>query len=310
VLATEEIQPYSHKSFPYRRPGRLRRALAGVRDALRFVIHEPLFQFIAIGGTAWLAATYFHTQSQRYVIHIGATERRNLAAAYLQQYQQPATRAQLEELTNHYLTEEVLLREGLALHLDENDEIVRRRIAQKFEFLQTDLTVPQPPSESVLQNWFGRNQTRYMTSPEVTFSQLYFSPDSDGDKVARVRAERTLAELLRGGAKSIGDEGDVFPGPKRGVALTPDATERLFGRSEASQALFIVPVGHWAGPVRSGYGWHLIWVTERRPPELPRFHDVHDRVLADYMDEQHQILRAATIDRLRAKYRIVNDDGP
>jgi parvulin-like peptidyl-prolyl isomerase len=61
------------------------------------------------------------------------------------------------------------------------------------------------------------------------------------------------------------------------------------------------------GPWRSGYGWHLIYITERTPGAIPAFDAIHDKVLADYTEAQRRILNAATFERLRQKYKVVFD---
>ena len=101
----------------------------------------------------------------------------------------------------------------------------------------------------------------------------------------------------------------LFLGPTDIGTLAPDAAERLFGKSELSEKLFTAPVGQWFGPVRSGYGWHLIYVTERKAPELPHLDAIRSRVLADYMEEQRQILNAQAFEKLRSKYRIVHESN-
>ncbi|TAL01206.1 MAG: peptidyl-prolyl cis-trans isomerase [Rhodospirillaceae bacterium] len=282
-----------------------------IRRWLIFIVCEPFFQFIALGLMIWLGLAYIESLNQRYVIHVGPAQRQRLAIAYQQQFGQPPTVEQLRQLVDRDITDEIFLREGLALNLDKDDEIVRRRIAQKFEFLQTDLAVPPEPDPGVLARWFQRNQLRYITPPRVAFTQVYFSADRDGDDAAQARANRVLLQLLNHRTRRAPAAGDSFPGPTDIGALTPDAAERLFGKSELSEKLFTAPVGQWFGPVRSGYGWHLICLTEKKPPELPRLDDIRSRVLADYMEEQRQVLNAQAVEKLRAKYKVVHDgDAP
>jgi peptidyl-prolyl cis-trans isomerase C len=280
-----------------------------IRRWLIFVAHEPFFQFIALGLLIWLGLAYVESMNQRYVIHVGSAQLQRLAIAYQQQYSQPPAAEQLRQLVDRYITEEIFLREGLALNLDKDDEIVRRRIAQKFDFLQTDLAVPAQPAPDVLESWFQVHQLRYVTPSRVAFTQIYFSADRDGDDAVQARARRVLLQLLASRTRRVLNVGDSFPGPTSLGALAPDAAERLFGKSELSEKLFTAPVGQWFGPVRSGYGWHLIYVTQKKPSEVPHLDVIRSRVLADYLEEQRQILNAQTFEKLRAKYRIVHESG-
>jgi len=277
---------------------------------LRLLVREPFFHFIALGILTWLCLTHARSMTERYVIHVSPAQRERLALAYQQQYAQPPTAEQLQQLLERYVTEEIFVREGLALHLERDDEIVRRRIAQKFQFLRTDLSVPQDPAPGVLEGWFDRNQVRYMTPVRVSFAQIYFSPDRDGEARARVRAMNALNRLHPALSAGVPQLGDAFPGPGTAVALERDAVERVFGKSELSEALFAAPVAQWLGPIRSGYGWHLIYLTERKPSQPAVLDDVRSRVLADYMEEQREILNAQAVVRLRAKYTIIRDEAP
>jgi peptidyl-prolyl cis-trans isomerase C len=278
-----------------------------VRRWLLFIVREPFFQFIALGLLIWLGLARIESANSRYVIRVGPAQLQRLTLAYEQQYSQPPSVEQLRQLVDRYIIEEIFLREGLALNLDKDDEIVRRRIAQKFEFLQTDLAVPLPPASGVLEKWFKSHQVRYVTPPQVTFTQIYFSTDRDGDDATQARAKRVLLQLLVHRTQRAAYMGDSFPGPTDIGALDADAAERLFGKSELTEKLFAAPVGQWYGPVRSGYGWHLVYVTQRRPPALPQLDDIRSRVLADYLEEQRQALNAQSFEQLRAKYKIIQE---
>lgn len=277
-----------------------------IRDKLTVLGREPLCQFLALGFLLWGGLHYWNARGDRYTIQIGAAERARIAASYVLEFGQEPTAEQLQQLIDRYVREEIFWREGVALHLDQGDEIVRRRIVQKFEFLQTDLGEPDAPSPGVLENWFGRNQLRFLQPARVAFSQIYFSPDTGGDAGARTRALAVLEKVRSLRASRAPSLGDVFPGPADVGALTHEEAARVFGQSEFSEQLFKLPVGSWVGPLRSGYGWHLVYVTDRVPPVLPPLAQVHDQVLADYLDEQRRLLNSRNFETLRAKYTIVN----
>jgi peptidyl-prolyl cis-trans isomerase C len=215
---------------------------------------------------------------------------------------------QLQGLTDRYIREEILLREGLALHLDKDDEIARRRITQKYEFLQTDLAVPGALDAGVLEHWFEQNKLRYLMPERVAFSHVYVSADKEGDAVAKVHAVKILMELHGMNAARAPALGDPFPGPSDVGNLAPDEAERLFGKSELSGQLFKPPLRTWSGPYRSGCGWHLVYVTDHLLPVLPSSASIRERVLADYQDEQRRILNARNFEKLRTQYTIRYDE--
>lgn len=275
-----------------------------LRRAMKRALHEPFFQFLLLGALIWGTAEYVEAQSQRYTIHVGPGERQRLAIAYQQQYNQAPTPDQLQALTDRYVRQQIFVREGHALGLDKGDEIVERRIAQKFEFIQQDLGAPDTPDDATLRRWYDRHRLQYLTGPRVTLSQVYFSPDRDGEVGAKERAARALARLNGGKFTRAPGLGDAFPGPTDLGTLGHDDAVRLFGDSALTSALTNLPVGHWSGPLRSGYGWHLVYVSHRLPPAIPSFDEIHSKVADDYREEQRRIANVQEFEKLRSKYRV------
>jgi peptidyl-prolyl cis-trans isomerase C len=272
------------------------------------IAREPFVQFIVLGALIWVGVEYWNVHHDRYRIQVGSAERQRIATTYQQQFGQLPTPIQLRRLIDRYVREEIFLREGLALRLEKDDEIVRRRIVQKYEFLKTDLAVPDSPGPGVLGRWYEQNKFHYLSPQRVAFAHVYFSPDRVGDAAAITRALKVLKKLRLSGVSRAPDFGDAFPGPSDVGALAPEEAVRLFGQSELSNHIFKAPLGQWAGPYRSGYGWHLIYVTGHSPPVLPPLGEIRERVLADYMDEQRRLLNEQAYEELRARY-IVRDDG-
>ena len=279
-----------------------------IKATLKWAAREPFFQFLLLGLLIWSVAEFIEAQSQRYTIHIGPGERARLSIAYQQQYNQAPTDEQLQALVDRFIRQQIFVREGKALGLDKSDEIVDRRIAQKFEFLQQDLGVPDAPDEATLRSWFEAHKLQYLTGQRTTFTQVYFSPDRDGDTGAKSRALRTLAVLRQEKKSRAPSLGDAFPGPTDLGALGHDEVVRLFGESPLTDALAKLPVGQWAGPLHSGYGWHLIYVNRHLPPVLPAYDAVRDRVASDYREEIRRQIATQEYEKLRNKYRI-NYDG-
>ncbi|HEY4214148.1 MAG TPA: peptidylprolyl isomerase [Steroidobacteraceae bacterium] len=271
------------------------------------IAREPFFQFIALGALIWSGVQYWTVHHDRYSIYLGPSERQRIAASYFLQFGSMPTAEQLGALIDRYVREEIVLREGLALNLDKGDEIVRRRIIQKFEFLETDLAVIGPPEQMVLERWFEQNAIRYLTPKRVAFSHVYFTADKDGEAATKARASEVLRRLRGMHTSHASDLGDAFPGPSDVGALALDEATRVFGQSELSEQLFKLPIGRWEGPYRSGYGWHLVYITGHLQPHLPQLVEVRERVLSDYLDEQRHIVNERAFEKLRAQYTVSYD---
>src|SRR5262249_25132990 len=155
--------------------------------------------------------------------------------------------------------EEVLYREALALGLDKGDTIVKRRLAQKMDFLAEDLSAVSEPTSAELAAWFESNAERFALEPRVSFRHLYFSPDRSGPR-AREDAERALATLAGApvDAPAAAALADPFMFQDYYGDRSPEQLAKLFGLGFTGD-IYKLEVGAWQGPIESGYGWHLIF---------------------------------------------------
>jgi peptidyl-prolyl cis-trans isomerase C len=274
------------------------------RASPRTLLRDPLLHFVLLGMATWAIVKLCTFENTSYVIDLGSGEQQRLAAAYSQQFGQQPSPSEFQELFQRYIREEVFLREGLRLKLDQNDEIVRRRVIQKYEFLLNGATPSPPPEPARLEAWFRRNEQRYMTPARVAFHHVYFSADQGRDAEAKARAATALREL-RGGRHSPADiPGDDFPGPSIVRASARDELTRLFGRTELVEQLFSTAEGEWTGPYRSGFGWHIVYVEQRAPAVLQPFPEIRGRVLEDYLEEQRRQAEERAFEKLRVRYSV------
>lgn len=272
---------------------------------------EPLVHFLLLGALVYGGARLFADAGERH-IDAGEAQRARLASVYRLQYGTPPTESQLDSLLEQYVRGEVLYREGLALGLDRGDEIVRRRVIQKVEFLNQDAEA-DVPDEAQLQAFFRGHADRYRHPADVSFEQRFFSPDLAGEADARQRAERALRKLARSSGVAAANsqpQGDAFADGAVFGSLDRDAITRIFGDSPLADAVFQAPQGVWSGPYRSGLGWHLVRVIRHTPAREATFAEVSSRVAADLRRDVSEQRNEAEYRRLAAKYRIVTEGPP
>ncbi len=276
------------------------------------ILREPLLHFLVLGALVFGAARHFDGDSGRYRIDAGPAQRAHIEATYRQQYGVSPTPAQLKYLLDQYVRSEILFREGLALGLDREDEIIRRRVVQKIEFLNEDTHAEETPSDAALEQFFAVHRNRYATPASVSFEQVYFSADRGGEGVARARAEGVFALLRKGSRDSdaVVRSGDSFASGTDFESVNATDAASLFGDSQFSAALFTAPVGNWSGPFRSGYGWHLLRVSSREASRPPSFEAVRNRVQSDYAADARERRNQAEFRRLASKYHIVTEGSP
>jgi hypothetical protein len=263
--------------------------------------------FVLLGVMLFAASLYQKSARDASRIIITAEQIVRLATGYARQFGSPPSAAELNQLVENYINEEVLYRAGIELGLERDDEIVRRRIVQKMQFLQQDFQVPAEPTDSQLEDFYKTNGSRYVTPSSVTFSHIFFSPDRGGDEAARSRAAVCL-ERLNDRTTRAPERGDDFPGLNDYADFSQVQAMRVFGDTELAHDLLEAPVGHWSGPYRSGYGWHLIYILAKQPSRLPTLSEIRDRLRTDQMVASQEEANQKALAALRARFTIVRED--
>jgi hypothetical protein len=269
------------------------------------IIREPLFHFLIAG--ALIFAVYSALEDEvvdsaaSATIVIGDAEMQFLRVQYQKLWGRPPADDELAPMVQEFIREEVLYREGVAMGLDQDDVIVRRRIGQKMEFLIGDLAVPAEPADETLATYLDANRDKYLEPPHLTFTHVYFSTDRRGAQ-ARADAEAALDEL--GDRPRAPELGDRFALATDYADKTVREVDQTFGPAFGEQ-LVEAPVGAWFGPVESAYGLHLVRVLARTEPRLPEFDELRDRLSNDYSFETRRAANAQALARLTERYRIV-----
>lgn len=285
-------------------------ATAGTENpAWRRLLGEPLLHFFAVGAVVFGAYWLFNAEPEAAAdgprIEIGADDIRQMAVAWLAQGRAPLTRDQMQSLVDQKVAEEVLFREGLALGLDRNDEIIKRRIAQKMDFLAADIAAMQEPERAELVAWFDNNTDRFSLPPRASFRQLYFSPDKRGT-AARDDAAAALAALAGKPAASAESAALADPFILRSYYRdsTPEQMLKEFGPGFADD-LFTLAPGGWRGPIQSGYGWHLVWIDAMEPGRVPAFEEVEADVKSAWQEARYQEIKRDALEEMRSRYTVV-----
>ena len=206
--------------------------------------------------------------------------------------------------------EEVLYREGLAMGLDKDDEIVKRRMAQKMQFLAEDVAAAHEPSTAELKAWFDKNSNKFALPSRYSFRHLYFSPDKRG-KNAQEDAAKALAKIAGQpeDSKLAASLGDQFMFQDYYGDRAPEAIAKEFG-PQFAVALEKLKPGSWQGPVESGYGWHLVFVDTVIPGRIPAFEEMEPDVKTAWLAEQKQTAWQKAYKEMRAKYTVLLPGPP
>lgn len=278
------------------------------RSLTKRVLREPLVHFLLAG--LLLFAVYHFTQGSRAAetpdrVELTDADLQRLEIAWTASWQRPPTAAELRGLVDDEVRQEILARAAIALGLDKDDIIIKRRLAQKMEFLADDVAALREPEAKELAAWFEKNRERFALPPRISFRHIYFSPDQRNGR-AREDAAQAQAGLAGKSADAVanGELGDRFVFESSYGNETPEQVGQLFGKGFA-EALFKLPPGSWQGPVESGYGWHLVFVDSLTQGRLPTFAEIEPAVKSEWSTEWQAEARQKWYETVKARYEIL-----
>jgi len=270
------------------------------------LLREPLLHFLLLGALLfglyqWLGGPDASAAGGDIVVTEGRI--RNLTDTFTRTWQRPPTGDELDGLVQDYIREEVLYREGVALGLDRDDTIIRRRLRQKLEFVSEDAANAEAPTEAELAEFLAKNADRYRVESRLTFSQVFLDPSKRGEQLEADAASLLDALRTRGDRLDPATLGDGLMLDPRYEQATEDDIARLFG-AEFESALRGQPVGEWVGPLKSGYGAHLVRIDARTPGQPATLAEVRDDVAREWSAARRQQLLDEQYQQFRSRYRV------
>jgi peptidyl-prolyl cis-trans isomerase C len=276
---------------------------------LRRFLREPLLHFLLIGAALFaiyhrLNPNVTNTDSSHRIV-LTNDDLHQLEITWMAQWRRPPTEDEMRRLIEDNVREEVLYREALALGFDRGDTIVRRRMAQKMEFLSDDVSALREPTLDELKSWYAQNGSIFSHAARISFRHIYFSPDKRGSQ-AQTAAESAFQKIAnKGDATEQVPSGDRFMFQDYYRDSTADQVANIFGNQFADAVLKIEP-GAWSDPIASGYGWHLVWVDSITPRRVPQFEEVDlAQIKSQWMSAQRIETKRDLFKAMRARYQVV-----
>ena len=223
----------------------------------------------------------------------------SLEAQFQATWRRPPTDDERRALVESHVREEVLYREGVALGLDRDDQVIRNRVRQKVEVLSED-SLTAEPTEADLAQYLAAHAAEFAIPPAVTFEQVYFNPARRGSSLNRDMTAAVAA--LRGGRQAQGLGDRTLLTARMDDALPSDVAAR-FG-TEFAQGVATLPAGQWQGPIRSTYGMHLVRVVARGTAVVPTLGEARDLVAREWNRARAVEVREQFYRSLRQRYTV------
>lgn len=271
------------------------------------ILREPLLHFIVLGA-ALFALYYFVNddplpENPRSIV-VDETILARLSQTFERTWMRPPTAEEFDGLVESHIKEEILYREGLALGLDKDDLIIRRRMQQKFEFLNADLVELTPPTEAELQQYLDSNADKYRQPESISFQQVFIKTSGSGVD-PQERAGRVLASLVNNefSAAEMKEMGDPSMLPRNMQFESKAGIARVFG-GEFAELVATAKKGSWSGPYLSGYGLHLVYLSDYTPGRESSLEEVARHVERDLVAERTRDANDQFYQALRKRYSI------
>ncbi|MGL4966813.1 MAG: peptidyl-prolyl cis-trans isomerase [Inquilinus sp.] len=273
------------------------------------LLKEPLLHF-AVAGVALFSIYASLNESLPAAegiepVSIGAGEVQWLRETYANQWLRPPDTVELQGLVTDLVNEELLAREAQAMGLGESDTIIRRRLAQKLKFLVEDTSRLAEPTDAELHQYFDKNIARFETGATVSFTHIFFNPQDRADTAHDAAVALAGLQKVDLNAQAAGDR---FLLDSEFREADEQTVSSMFGE-EFAKAVFGLQPGQWRGPLKSGYGLHLVFVSARTAAGRPQFDTVRDTVVEEWRREQEEKTNREFLARLHEKYGVAFDDG-
>jgi hypothetical protein len=294
------------------------------------ILREPLVQFLALGFVLFLVFSGFVRDAGEGPGHSGEgqdpaeirVERAALLAYVQMRTQEPSALANsrafdaLEiEARNiwvaRFVREEALVREAKALGLDRDDDLIRRRLVQKVEFLTRGLVEKEiDVSPGALDTFLHGREEEYRRPVLLAFTHVFVGSGKAPSAAARGRVELLGSQLNRAklGSQAALSLGDRFLYNRSYADRTFDEVRSHFG-SGFAEALLTLPVdpNQWLGPIESDHGWHVVLLTRRQESSLPTRAEIASTLRRDLVNERRDETLERSLEALVSKYRVEVD---
>jgi hypothetical protein len=205
-------------------------------------------------------------------------------------------------LVDNFVREEVYYREALALGLERDDTIIRRRLQQKMEFMTDTGAELFEPQSGELEEYYQANVEKFQEAPEIALTQVFLGQSATPDRIAEA-----LAALRSDSETDPSLWGEVTLLPPELRLSTSAEIDGMFGTG-FFDGLMQIPAEYWSGPVQSGYGLHLIRIEERLPARVPPFDEIRDFAEREWRSEKLKELHKLVYARLLQRYTVVMPD--
>jgi len=272
---------------------------------MKKILKEPFFHFILIGiALFFLYGMVNDKTDSKNTIIINDFDVSSIISKWEMQWKRPPTEIELQNLINLNIKQEIFYQEALKMNLDHNDVIIKRRLSQKMQFLSNDIAAMVEPKDENLKEYYKEHVDKYLTPPTYSVYQITFSPDKRKDNYKD--ALETLEQFPNATFDEMKNWGDTLPFNYYFENVNANELGLQLG-SKFPEGLKDQKSNKWVGPIPSGFGYHLVYITDKTEPQLPPYESIKKSILRDYEYDNQKEINEAIYQELKKKYQIEID---
>lgn len=242
---------------------------------LKRILQEPLLHFLVVGGLLFFYLSNNDTVEKPEII-ISEGKIKQLTAQFTKTRQRAPTKEERKALIDNQVREDLAFKHGTQMGLVDNDTIIKRRVQQKIEFMLNDSIAGIEPSNEELQTYLDAHKKKYTIAPVYSFKHVYINPEKHEDINAFIASLKV--QELDVNYVSLSDS-IMLDNAYENTSTAQIA--RLYGLKFA-KSLDDVEVGTWQGPVKSGYGLHLVKIDKKSPRRIGTLEELSSEIKRDF----------------------------
>ncbi|MDN3643873.1 peptidyl-prolyl cis-trans isomerase [Lutimonas halocynthiae] len=275
---------------------------------MKKLLKEPLFHFLLMGiGLFIIYGIVSNDQTNEETIVINDFDVDNIIASWEMQWKRLPTDEELKSLILQNIKQEIFYQEALKMNLDHNDEIIKRRLSQKMQFLSSDIASLNEPNDDEILAFYKDNIESYMSQNSYELYQIIYSLDYHNNPKAE--AKNMLQSISQQDPKMAENLGDKMPFPFYFKSVDESELNRQLGLNFTDE-LEKIEVNQWTGPIQSGFGYHLVFIADKKESAPIPFNDIQADVLRDLEYENQKKMNEMIFEEFRKNYNIEYDLNP
>lgn len=172
-----------------------------------------------------------------------------------------------------------------AMNLHQSDPMVKRYMTNALREQLAWRLASEPISEQQIRQVYEAQSERFTHPERFALSHIYIADGDGAEQKARALLEQLDAQP--NDPQSATSRGDVFYGGHHFAPQNRNQIARRMGPGFA-ESLNSEALNAWQGPIKSSYGWHLVWLSEYEAPRSMPIEAVADRIKAELQKDQRE----------------------